>query len=206
MKRGWIPLLVISYVGTVSLDSAYGAPGGTAEIAPSAAANAGGSTSSNEAEDQYLFATELFGKKMYELAVQQYEKFVNSFPQHPKAFQARLRIGEALFRLQQYDRSIAAYEKALALQPESNFRAEALVGMGLALFNQKNYTRAAATLSEAQKLTADDKTLGPVAANWLGEAYFAGEKYAEAIAAYQCVGKWPESAQAPQAIYSIGFC
>jgi TolA-binding protein len=160
----------------------------------------------NEAEDQYIFATELFGKKMYQLAVQQYEKFVTGFPQHPKVFQARLRIGESYFRLSQYDRAVAAYEKALALQPESNFRAEALVGMGLALFNQKNYTRAAATLSEAQKLTADDKTLGPVAANWLGEALFAGEKYAEAIAAYQTVSKWPDSAQAPQAMYSIGFC
>ena len=31
---------------------------------------------------------------MYELAVQQYEKFLTAFPQHPKAFQARLRIGE----------------------------------------------------------------------------------------------------------------
>src|SRR4051812_41968832 len=69
MIRGWIPLLVISCVGTVSLDSAYGAPGGAAEISPSATANAGGLPTSNEAEDQYLFATELFGKKMYELAV-----------------------------------------------------------------------------------------------------------------------------------------
>ena len=160
----------------------------------------------NEAEDQYLFATELFGKKMYELAVQQYEKFVNQFPQHPKAFQARLRIGESLFRLNQYDRAVAAYEKALALQPNSSFRADALVGMGLALFNQKNYARATTTLREAEKLTANDKTLGPVAANWLGEALFASENYAEAITAYEAVGKWPDSAQAPQAIYSIGFC
>jgi len=165
-----------------------------------------GTSGSNEAEDQYLFATELFGKKMYELAVQQYERFVTQFPQHPKAFQARLRIGESLFRLNQYDRAVAAYEKALALQPESSFRGEALVGMGLALFNQKNYARATATLREAVRLTSSDKTLGPVAANWLGEALFATENYAEAMSAYEAVGKWPDSAQAPQAMYSIGFC
>jgi TolA-binding protein len=207
MKRRWIEWLVISCLAA-SGGFALGAEAtdGSASTPAGAAAPAGGATVSNEAEDQYLFATELFGKKMYQLAVQQYEKFVESYPEHPKAFQARLRIGEALFRLGQYDQSVGAYEKALALQPDSNFRAEALVGMGLALFNAKNYSRAATVLAEAQKLTGNDKTLGPVAANWLGEALFAGERYAEAIEAYQAVGKWPESEQAPQAMYSIGFC
>jgi TolA-binding protein len=210
MKRHLLLLLTIAQLGFSAAGLAQvaqpeSAPADIAGTAPNFTPGAG-FTASNEAEDQYLFATELFGKKMYQLAVQQYEKFAASFPQHPKAFQARLRIGEALFRLNQYDKAVAAYEKALAMQPESNFRAEALVGMGLALFNQKNYTRAAATLTEAQKITANDRTLGPVAANWLGEALFAGEKYAEAITAYQAVGKWPDNALAPQAMYSIGFC
>lgn len=213
MKWSWIQILMLVCLGTAGAGGAVADAGAVAGAAPAGASPSSGAparlgsiASASEAEDQYLFATELFGKKMYQLAVQQYEKFIVIFPQHPKAFQARLRIGEALFRLGQYDRAVAAYEKALALQPETNFKAEALVGLGLALFNQKNYTRAAATLTEAQKLTADDKTLGPVAANWLGEALFAGEKYAEAITAYQAVSKWPESEQAPQAIYSIGFC
>src|SRR6185312_14077682 len=93
-----------------------------------------------------------------------------------------------------------------AMEPETKFRAEALVGMGLALFNQKEYARAVATLREAQSLTTSDSTLGPVAANWLGEALFASDNYAEAIDAYSAVQKWPDSEQAPQAMYSIGFC
>jgi cellulose synthase operon protein C len=206
MKRQLLPILISVGLSCTGTSQGTAAPSSVGDAASAGQDLNHGTLTSNEAEDQYLFATELFGKKMYQLAVQQYEKFAASFPQHPKAFQARLRIGEAYFRLDQYDKAVAAYEKALAMQPESNFRAEALVGMGLALFNQKNYARAAATLSEAQKLTGNDKTLGPVAANWLGEALFAGEKYAEAMAAYQSVGKWPESAQAPQAMYSIGFC
>jgi TolA-binding protein len=209
MNRLLIRYLLIASLGIAIGGRALGA-GDTDPVSPPSVSQqpaAGHSVgSSNEAEDQYLFATELFGKKMYELAVQQYEKFLSAFPQHPKAFQARLRIGEALFRLGKYDQSVAAYQKALAMDPETKFRAEALVGMGLALFNQKEYPRAVATLREAQSLTTNDSTLGPVAANWLGEALFASENYAEAINAYEAVGKWPDSTQAPQAMYSIGFC
>ena len=214
MKRFLMQFLLIFCLGTALGGHVYGA-GDADSASPSTLSPASGgyppaagsqAGASNEAEDQYLFATELFGKKMYELAVQQYEKFLAGFPRHPKAFQARLRVGEALFRLNKYDQSVAAYEKALALEPASKFRGEALVGMGLALFNQKNYARAVATLREAQSLTTNDSILGPVAANWLGEALFASDNYAEAIAAYEAVGKWPDSAQAPQAMYSIGFC
>ena len=47
---------------------------------------------------------------------------------------------------------------------------------------------------------------GPVAANWLGESLFASGKYAEAIAAYQTVSRWPGNKYIPQALYSVGFC
>src|SRR5215218_4070652 len=106
MKRHLIYLLLIF---TLSATAGWHAVAAEPSESAPAAVGGGGSLTSNEAEDQYLFATELFGKKMYQLAVQQYEKFVTGFPQHPKAFQARLRIGEAYFRLDQYDRAVAAY-------------------------------------------------------------------------------------------------
>jgi TolA-binding protein len=162
--------------------------------------------SSEAAEDQYLFATELFGKKMYALAVQQYEAFLREHPGHPKAFQARLRVGEGYLRLKQVEKSIRAYEAALATKPDSQFRGELLVGLGVALYHGKQYPRAGQVLAEARPLVAEDKTLGPVAANWLGEALFHQGRYAEAAKAYEGVGQWPSSEYAAQALYSLGFC
>lgn len=162
--------------------------------------------SPDAADDQYLFATELFGKQMYELAIQQYERFVGDYPGHPKAFQARLRMAEANLRLGRHERAIKAYETALATRPDTAFRGEALVGLGIALFNAKQYDRAADALAEARPLVGDDKTLGPVAANWMGEALFQQGRYADAARAYEAVLRWPQSPHAPQALYSLGFC
>src|SRR5258707_10770206 len=86
MKQIWIRLLVPLCIGASLSGPAFSA--GDADSAASRQPAASAAT--NEAEDQYLFANDLFNKKMYELAAQQYEKFVTSFPEHPKAFQARL--------------------------------------------------------------------------------------------------------------------
>ncbi|MBI3909857.1 MAG: tetratricopeptide repeat protein [Armatimonadetes bacterium] len=159
------------------------------------------------AEDQYLFATELFGRKLYELAIQEYEKYLKEYPQHAKTHLVRLRIGEAYLRLNKYPESIAAYERALAEKPDMNFRAEALVGLGLGHFYSKQYDKALPHLLEAKQLADKDEKLGPIAYNWLGECYFQLEKWDEAIAAYQAVAeRWPASEQAAQATYSLGFC
>src|SRR5262249_17338455 len=120
------------------------------------------------AEDQYNFATELFGKKLYELAIQQYEKFVTDFPGNPKVSSAQIRIGESYLRLDKNQQAVQAYEKVLATNPDNNFRLEVLVGLGLANYNLKNYDRSIQTLSEGLKLAiqANDANLGPIAANW----------------------------------------
>jgi TolA-binding protein len=143
---------------------------------------------------------------MYALAVQQYEAFLREHPRHPKAFQARLRVGEGYLRLKQMEKSIKAYEAALATKPDTQFRGEVLVGLGVALYHARQYPRAGQVLAEAQPLVAEDKTLGPVAANWLGEALFHQGRFAEAAKAYEAVGRWPECEYAAQALYSLGFC
>jgi TolA-binding protein len=161
------------------------------------------------AEDQYNFATELFGKKLYELAIQQYEKFAVEHPNHPNIVRARIRIGESYLRLDKNEQAVAAYEKVLAEKPDSNFRLEVLVGIGLANYNLKRYTRAIESLQEGLTLAtqAKDANLGPIAANWLGESYFQSGRYAEAAIAYQLVEKqWPDSSLVAQAVYSLGFC
>ena len=76
------------------------------------------------AEDQYNFATELFGKKLYELAIQQYEKFAADYPKHANVVRARIRIGESYLRLNKFQQAADAYSKVLTDQPQSNFRLE----------------------------------------------------------------------------------
>src|SRR5205823_2655733 len=165
------------------------------------------------ADDQYNFATQLFGKKLYELAIQQYEKFAADYPKHANVTRARIRIGESYLRLNKFQQAADAYTKVLAEQPQSNFRLEVLVGLGLADFNlgadnPVKYDEAVAVLSEAEKLAieANDKNLGPIAANWLGESLYKSRRFAEAIPAYQAVLKWSDSSLAAQALYSAGYC
>lgn len=165
------------------------------------------------ADDQYNFATQLFGKKLYELAIQQYEKFVADYPRHQKVNQARVRVGESYLRLNRFPQAADAFSRVLAENPENNFRLEVLVGLGVARFHMgkddpTKYGEAVTALSEAQKLAvaADNKELGPGACNWLGESYYKLEKWPEAVAAYQAAARWPESPVAAQAIYSAGYC
>lgn len=160
------------------------------------------------ADDQYLFANELFDRKLYELAIQEYEKFVQEYPQHKNVHQARLRIGEAYLRLRRYPESIAAYQRALEAKPDSKFRGHALVGMGLAYFYSNQFEKGIATLLEARPLVADDAELGPIANTWLGECYYNLQRYDEAAACFQIVlDRWADrEEQAAQAAYALGFC
>src|SRR5262249_11780840 len=160
------------------------------------------------ADDQYNFATQLYGKKLYELALQQYERFVVDYPKHPNVTRARIRIGESNLRLNRNEQAAAAFGSLLAENPATNFRLEALVGLGLARFNLKDFPKAIEALTEAQRLAveAKDKTLAPLASNWLGESYFQSKKYNEAMAAYGSVLGWPGRSLRRQALYSIGFC
>src|SRR5438874_6574812 len=68
------------------------------------------------ADDQYNFATQLFGKKLYELAIQQYEQFAASYPKHPNVMRAQIRVGESYLRLNKFQQAANAYSKVLTEQ------------------------------------------------------------------------------------------
>ncbi len=161
-----------------------------------------------QADDQYNFATQLFGQKLYELAIQQYEKFVADYPKHPNVHRARIRIGESYLRSNQHARAVQAFERVLGDRPDNNFRLECLVGLGLAQHNLQQYEKAGTALSEALQLAGDlnEKNLGPISAYWLGESRFQAKRYREAATAYQAVSRWQGNPLAVTALYSIGFC
>ena len=102
------------------------------------------SSSEGESADQRQldFANGLFSRKMYDLAVPEYEKYLGQFSGSPGR-------GAAFFYLAQCYRSLGktpaartAFQGVLDEAPESDFVGPAAYGIGEILFNQKDYAGA----------------------------------------------------------------
>ncbi len=97
-----------------------------------------------EAPDQRQlnYANALFGRKLYDLAIPEYEKFLGQFPGalgRPAAF---FYLGECYRALNKTAAARTAFQSLLDEQGESDFAGPAAYGVAEILFNQKDYAAA----------------------------------------------------------------
>ncbi|MDQ6913337.1 MAG: tetratricopeptide repeat protein, partial [Verrucomicrobiota bacterium] len=92
---------------------------------------------------QLDYANALFGRKLYDLAIPEYEKFLGQFPSAPGRASAFFYLGQCYRSLGKTAPARTAFQNVLDDYGESDFAGAAAYGVGEILFNQKDYTSAA---------------------------------------------------------------
>lgn len=67
------------------------------------------------AQEHYDTGLDFLGKKMYDEAIDAYQKAVEIDPQYTKAYND---LGVTYYRKKMYDEAIAAYQKAIEIDPQ----------------------------------------------------------------------------------------
>ncbi|MDQ6939174.1 MAG: tetratricopeptide repeat protein, partial [Verrucomicrobiota bacterium] len=92
---------------------------------------------------QLDYANALFGRKLYDLAIPEYEKFLGQFPSASGRASAFFYLGQCYRSLGKTAPARTAFQNVLDDYGESDFAGAAAYGVGEILFNQKDYTSAA---------------------------------------------------------------
>ena len=103
-------------------------------------------SSESDAPDrrQLEYANALLGRKLYDLAIPEYEKFLGQFPGAPGRATAYFYLGECYRALNRTPATRSAFQSVLDEHPESEFAGPAAYGVAEILFNQKDYAGALA--------------------------------------------------------------
>jgi TolA-binding protein len=97
-----------------------------------------------EAPDQRQldYANALFGRKLYDLAIPEYEKYLGQFPNAPGRASAYFYLANAYRAQNKNTAARTAFQSILDEQGDSDFAGPAAYGIAEMLFNQKDYAAA----------------------------------------------------------------
>ncbi len=146
----------------------------------------------------------------FELAADEWKKFVEKFPNDPLAAKAQNYLAVCQLQLKKYADATANFETVLKKYPQADFREEAMLNLASANYawaqsgNQAKYKEAAdrfsALLKDFPKTEYADQ-----AQYFLGESLYLSGQKDKSIAAYdQLVKSFPNSALAADALYAKG--
>ena len=94
------------------------------------------------AQRQINYANALFGRKLYDLAVPEYEKFIGLYPGFPDCAAAFFYLGESYRALGRTPAARTSFQSILSDFPESEFAGPAAYGLAEIFFNEKDYASA----------------------------------------------------------------
>ena len=163
-----------------------------------------------ERED-YTFAYKLYEKGAYTVAKDQFETFIQKYPDSENYDDARLLIGESALNLERYDVAIQNFKRLTAEHPNSSLRLDAVRGIATAWFRQGKYTEAIKGFQEFWE--AASKDVNSFSIDVIAESiYLTGESY-EKLGLYQkareyydqVLKDYPQANQSADALYSTAW-
>jgi TolA-binding protein len=107
------------------------------------------------ASRQLDYANALFGRKLYDLAVPEYERFLGQYPGAAGRASAYFYLGQCYRSLNRPPAARSAFQSVLDEHPESEFAGPAAYGVGEILFNQREYAGAAALFQRSATKTKE---------------------------------------------------
>ncbi len=110
-------------------------------------------------DKEYAVAAEVYNLKSYDLAVEAWNSFLKTAPNHPKAAHGEHYLGISYMNLGQFDKAEATLQKLIEKHPKFELLDQSLLFLGLSQFSlarqagdQKAYERAAASFaSQSEK-------------------------------------------------------
>ena len=221
-RSGWVAVGLGGWLGLVGAIGEEVGPDGfwwrvwlqAAEAAESASpptppASSPGATQESATRD-YAAAVALQNRGLYDLAAEEWAKFLQTHPTDPRADRAAHYLGVCYLKLQKPQEAISAFEQVLQKYPQAEIAAESLRFLGLA-----QYTAGRAGKPELLKAAAETlrryldqypkSPPAPEALYYRGECFYALGQKKEAAEIYQAlVANYPEHPLAPEALYALG--
>lgn len=152
----------------------------------------------------------------FELAIEEWQKFLKEYPKDPSAGKAQHYLGVAYIQNQQFDKAIDSFRRALR-DPKLEVREETLINLSWCLFNQarsakpdsaeqrSGYEEAQKSLSEFMKSYADGD-FADQALFYLGEIAYSKGDARQSIRHYKQLldsRRFADSKLRPDALYAI---
>ena len=154
----------------------------------------------------YTVALGAYKNGFLDLAIDQFQKFLELYPKDQKAPFAWFRLGEA-YRVQNKDSlAEAAYQKVLDLYPDHKLKHITIFRLAGIRFKQRDFSPA---IQDYQRLLKEVPSSGFAqdARFWIAESLYQLKRYSEALAAYQTYIKGTsEQKFLHQALYGSGWC
>ncbi|MGH7137514.1 MAG: tetratricopeptide repeat protein, partial [Pirellulales bacterium] len=167
-------------------------------------------TAGDAATRQFAVAQALQAREHYDLAADEWTKFLKNHASDPRAGQAQYFLGVCRFKNKQYQEAIAAFLQVITAYPKSSQLSSAWLHLGLAQYNAAAggqtdlYAKAAENLATVLKSFPQSKEVTQ-AAFYRGEALYALGDKAEAAKLYaEVVEKHAKDPLVPEALYALG--
>lgn len=111
-------------------------------VAPSVASGPSTESAESPEKNQLDYANGLFGRKLYDLAVPEYEKFLGLYPNSSERATALFYMGQAYRALKRTTAARTSFQTVLRDFPESELAGPASYGLAEIFFNDKDYASA----------------------------------------------------------------
>ncbi len=163
-----------------------------------------------EATRQYAVAVRFQNLESYDLAAAEWQKFLQQFPNDPRAAKARFNLGVCHYLDNQFEQAQAALQALLEKSPDFDAADAAYLYLGAARFGQARAGKTAMFQTAGDAFSTliskypKSKYL-PDALYYLGECLYLEGKKEEAIPAYaRLVADYPDHKFAVDARYAMG--
>ncbi len=164
----------------------------TAWAMPARAESSAAENANDPALREYLTGNGLLNRGLYELAVAEYRKFLQTAVDHPKAPLARYGLTVSLFRLSRFDEALTELDP-LRQQADFAYGPEVWTIAGQCELSLKRNDAAVQSFRVVEQRFADHELADDAAAGTI-EALFLLERHEEAaLACKQFEARWPEN-------------
>ncbi|MEO6970144.1 MAG: tetratricopeptide repeat protein, partial [Chthoniobacterales bacterium] len=111
-------------------------------LSPAGADALPGETTESPEQRQLIYANALFGRKLYDLAVPEYEKFLGLYPNSPDRVTALFYMGQAYRALNRTAAARTSFQNVLREFPDAELAGPASYGLAEIFFNEKDFSSA----------------------------------------------------------------
>jgi TolA-binding protein len=117
-------------------------PAPAPNLSPAGADTLPEETAESPAQRQLIYANALFGRKLYDLAVPEYEKFLGLYPNSPDRVTALFYMGQAYRALNRTAAARTSFQSVLREFPDAELVGAASYGLAEIFFNEKDFASA----------------------------------------------------------------
>jgi len=183
---------------------------GWAAVAPRLIAAQDAKKGTDPAARQYAAAAALQNREQYELAADEWTKFLAAFPQNERADRAQHYLGICRLKAKQYAQALEAFNKVVADFPKFELLPSTFLHLGLTQFNlarsgQKDlYAKAEATFANLVTKYPQDKGAPQALYYWAESLYEQGKKEEAAKLYGDFAQKYPKDPLVADVLYALG--